>query len=388
MTKPPSNQRLRILFVPQWYPSRIASQQVSGVFCREHVRAASRYDDVAVLVYTARRQRWPTLTWERADDQGIPTFYATYGHSPIPRTTSPFFHIHLRRAIRRAIREWGRPDVIHTQDAYAFPVIEAAEALKTPFVISQHWSAFVNRELDRTAVCRFRSAFARAARVLPANRFAEVDYEHYGLQAKVTWLPNALDTETFGPPADAQREPWLLHASGLNAEKRVWDILRAFAQVRAVRPEVVLQVAGDGESRPAIEAWTARELPSGSVHFHGFLPKPDLAHLMHRACGFVLPSEFETFGCVLMEAMACGCPVLTTRVGGVPAVVREGDGIFAEVGNVEQIAMGMLQMLDGTHGIDMGRVSRETRARFSYDAVGSILHTVHCSAALGTEEPS
>jgi glycosyltransferase involved in cell wall biosynthesis len=133
--------------------------------------------------------------------------------------------------------------------------------------------------------------------------------------------------------------------------------------------------------RPAIEALAASELPAGSFYFHGYLPKLDLANLMRRACGFIFPSEAETFGCVLMEAMACGCPVLTTRVGGIPAVVREGEGLYVEVGNIDQIAAGMIQLLDGVHGLDLDRISRATRERFSYKSVGHILHEEHRKAA-------
>jgi len=101
---------------------------------------------------------------------------------------------------------------------------------------------------------------------------------------------------------------------------------------------------------------------------------------MRRACGFVFPSEAETFGCVLMEAMACGCPVLTTRVGGIPAVVREGEGLFVEVGNIDQIQEGMIRLLDGAYGLDTARISRETRERFSHQTVGRILHEEHLRA--------
>jgi glycosyltransferase involved in cell wall biosynthesis len=82
-----------------------------------------------------------------------------------------------------------------------------------------------------------------------------------------------------------------------------------------------------------------------------------------------------------MEAMACGCPVLTTRIGGIPAVVREGDGLFVEVGNIDQITEGMIHLLDGTHGLEMARISHETRERFSHEAVGRILHEEHIKAA-------
>jgi glycosyltransferase involved in cell wall biosynthesis len=239
----------------------------------------------------------------------------------------------------------------------------------------------MERKLDYRMVRQFRWAFARAARVLPANKLATTDYEYYSLQASITWLPNALDTEVFSPPLQTKREPWLLHASGFPAQKRVPDIIRAFARVRAKRPQAILQLAGDGTDRAEMEALAASELPSDSFYFHGYLPKPDLANLMRRACGFVLPSEAETFGCVLMEAMACSCPVLTTRVGGVPAVVREGEGLYVEVGNIDQIAEGMIQLLDGTHGLDLDRISHETRERFSYKAVGYILHGEHLKAA-------
>lgn len=378
------SRRIRVLFIPQWYPLRDPAHQVYGTFCREHVRAAALYDDVAVLVFTPRLQRRPTMHWERVEDRGVPTFYATYGCSPIPKTSRIFFSFHLKRAVRRAIEEWDRPDVIHTQDAYAYYVIRAVRFLGIPFVISQHWTGFMERTVDDQAARRFAWAFRRAARVLPANKFAANDYEPYGLQASTTWLPNALDTEVFRPPPGRAREPWLLHASGFTAAKRFPDIVHAFARVWRKRPSAVLHVVGDGPNRPQMEALAARQLPRQSFRFHGVLSKPQLAELMQRSSGFVLVSDAETFGCVLMEAMACGCPVLTTRIGGIPAVVREGEGLFVEVGNIDKIAEGMHRLLDGAHGLDLERISRDTRERFSHETVGRLLHEEHLRAACAT----
>jgi glycosyltransferase involved in cell wall biosynthesis len=334
-----------------------------------------------VLVFSSGGIGWPELRWRVFDDAGIPTYYASFRQSPVPKTRLLVFRLQLHRAIRRAIREWGKPDVIHTQDGYAFHVMKAAARLDVGFLISQHSTAFLERKLAPASVRQFGYAFLRASRVLAANRFAAADYSHYGLTADTAWLPNALDTSVFFPPTDAYREPWLLHVSGFTPGKSVPDVVRAFAQVRAARPEAVLHLAGDGTGRAEAEALAARSLPAGSYRFHGALAKHRIADLMRRSRGFVFPGEAETFGCVLMEAMACGCPVLTTRTGGVPAVVREGEGIFTEVGAVDHIAAGMLALLDGSHGLDMARISRRTRRRFGYEAVGSVLHREHLRAA-------
>jgi glycosyltransferase involved in cell wall biosynthesis len=367
-----STRRLKVLMVPAWYPTE--QHKTLGTFCREHAHAAALYDDVAVLAYSSRPQRWPSMRWSEMDDQGIRTFYATCGHSPIPKTTYLFFLLHLRRAIRRVIQTWGKPDIIHTQDTHAYHVLRAVEHLKIPVVMSQHWHAFMTRSITPKLQRHYSYAFSHAARVFPANKYADEDYRQYGLTPRLRWLPNTLSTDIFWPRPGALRNPWLLHASGFTKQKRFPDIVRAFARVRRDRPEAVLQVVGDGSNRVECEELARRELSSGSYHFHGFLPKPKLADLMRLSCGFVFPSEAETFGCVLMEAMACGCPVLTTQVGGIPAVVRNGEGLFAVVGNIEQIANGMRQLLDGTHGLDVERISCETRTRFSHETIGRILH--------------
>jgi len=371
-TRALSERRLKVLFVPAWYPNEQLKSW--GTFCREHALAAALCEDVAVLVFSSRSQRWPTMRWTESNDQGIPTFYATYGHSPIPKTTLPFFLLHLRRALRRVIRKWGRPDIIHTQDTHAYYVMRAVEHLKIPVVVSQHWSGFITRSVTPTILRQYNYAFTHAARVLPANKFADVLYRQYGLTARVRWLPNAIATDTFRATPAVLRKPWLLHASGFTYHKRFPDIVRAFARVRRDRPAAVLQIVGEGSNRHECEELARRELPPDSFHFHGFLPKSELAELMRQASGFLLPSETENLPCVLIEAMACGCPVLTTRVGGITALVGEDDGILVDVGNIDQIADGMYRLLDGAHGFDIDRMSREVQAQYSHEAVGRILH--------------
>src|SRR5687767_10703515 len=111
--------RLKVLFVPAWYPPPGTQSRVSGTFCREHVHAAALRDDVAVLVFGSRDERGASLKMELYDDGGIPTWYGSVGRAPVPWTNWLVFRVQLRRAIGKVAAEWGSPDVIHTQDHYA-----------------------------------------------------------------------------------------------------------------------------------------------------------------------------------------------------------------------------------------------------------------------------
>lgn len=376
------DSRLKVLFIPCWYPALEDMDDVIGTFCREHARAAAILDNVAVLVSTRSWPRWFPFEWKKVKDHGVQTFYTYCGGDQLPRVAWPIWHLSLKLAIRRLIREWGMPDILHAQDEIAYHVIRAIGSHKIPIVMSQHASCFGQRQLSPLRFMQYQYAFKRVKRVLTSNLMAESDYEFYGLKAQVTWLPNTVDLSVFHTPRNEARESWLLHASNLRPVKRFKDVLRAFKLVQNVRPKAILQVAGDGPDRVICEQLAKKLLPLGSYRFHGQISKKMLANLMQRSMGFVLPSEFETFGCVLIEALACDCPVLTTNVGGIPAVVPKGNGLFVEVGNVNQIAEGMLRLLDRTNGIEMDRVGRETRERFSLEAIARLLHQIHLDATI------
>lgn len=364
---------MRILFVPWWYPPRSGQREVSGVFVREHALAAATRDEVRVLAFRMSEGASGPTTAERYSDGPLEVMDVTVrsGSRSLLRTVRlrMLWALHLGRAVAA----WGRPDVIHSQDHSSFYCAPSARLLRSRHVISHHWTGFQRRAVSPYLAGCFRRAFAAADLVLCSNFDARSDLGGYGIACRCEWMPNAFDTSVYHP-GDGARDASLVHVSGFSDQKRVPDILRAFGEVLRERPGAFLHLVGDGSGRAAAEAEAARLLPAGSHAFHGFLPGPEVAGLLRRAGGFVFPSSAETFGCALMEAMACGCPVLTTRVGGIPAVVREGEGILVEPGDIDSIRAGMIALLDGSHGLDTAALARSTAARFGRDVVGSLLH--------------
>lgn len=135
----------------------------------------------------------------------------------------------------------------------------------------------------------------------------------------------------------------LMHISNFRSVKRVPDVVRIFAKVRE-RTDAVLVLVGDGPDRQLVIE-TAEEL--GVTEHVRFLGKVEaVADLLRSADLFLLPSESESFGLSALEAMACGVPVVASRVGGIPEVVIDGEtGLLAPAGDVEAMAECALELL-------------------------------------------
>ncbi len=150
-----------------------------------------------------------------------------------------------------------------------------------------------------------------------------------------------LDDPWFAPGTP----PVLLNVAQLRVQKDQATLLRAFARVRQVRPARLL-ILGEGNQRPTLEA-LSRELGIATdVRLAGFLPNP-LAY-MRRARLFVLSSAWEGFGNVLVEALVCGCPVVSTDCPSGPAEILDGGryGRLVPVGDADALAAAILAALD------------------------------------------
>lgn len=209
---------------------------------------------------------------------------------------------------------------------------------------------------------------------------------HCGLEPRV--LPNGVDTDCFRPlERDESRAasldlrpgvPVLMTACRLVGWKGVQHALRALALLRqrGYAPRYV--VAGDGEYRGTLESLAGELDLSGQVQFIGTVSHADLPHWYSLACIAVYPSVAnETFGMAIAEAMACGLPVVSTTVGGIPEVVGAEGGVLVPPRDEQALADALEKLLSSDHLRQ--RIASAARARveteFSWERVADLLES-------------
>lgn len=183
-----------------------------------------------------------------------------------------------------------------------------------------------------------------------------------------------VDTELFRP-GDPQAGRYILYVGRFSdARKNVPLLLRAYAGLAVRRPVPDLYVVGEPPSPPAWQI--ARQLRiQDRVRFVGYTSAPALAELYRGAQFFVLPSAEEGPGIVVLEAMASGLPVISTRSGGPETVLEEGvTGFITPVDDVSALAAAMERLLDNP-GLrrTMGQAARQVaEARYALPVAGAV----------------
>ena len=139
---------------------------------------------------------------------------------------------------------------------------------------------------------------------------------------RIAVIPNGVNTHAFAPASRPVEAPVIGCTGRLHAKNGHPTLLDAFAAIRQAVPEARLLLVGDGPERGSLERAVSRLGWGEAVTFAG--EQADVRPWLHRMAVYVQPSISEGMSNSILEAMACGLPVVATRVGGTPEVVEDG----------------------------------------------------------------
>ncbi len=260
-----------------------------------------------------------------------------------------------------------------------------------------------NRMAWRYAHVVMGSAVRRSALVFTVSEASRRDILRFYPWAdpeKVVVVPNAIDAELVEDPGPEEmervRERYqirgrvVLFAGNIKPHKNLERLIEAFARLRS-RPgheDVRLMIVGEEVSRyPSLRRVMESAGVRAEVRFFGFVPQTTLAALYRLASVFAFPSLYEGFGLPPLEAMACGTPVLTSRISSLPEVVGDA-AVLVDPYDVEDIAHGMERLLgDVALRASLVQKGRARVSTFSWERSVKAIHAGYLRA-LGRPLPA
>ncbi len=338
-------KRIRVLTLTPFYPS--AKDPTQGGFVAEPL---APMEEFGVENYTIAAR-----PFYRANGQVDPDYRARWtryfcfpGNAGLA-SAGDFLAERLIRVVRRC----PSFDVIHAHAALpcGYAAAELSNRLSIPFVVSVHGlDAFFTRQAGPVfgAWCGrvAKEVYREARAVVCISESVRMEVEK-DVRANTTVIYNGVNADLFAPNDECASSPMVLSVGNLIPVKGHAVLLRAFARVAATRPESVLDIIGDGPEREKLIRLAMELGIHQRVRFHGRKGREFVAEAMRRCAIFALPSVYEGLGCVYLEAMASGKPVIGCYGQGIEEVIESGKtGMLVEPGSEEQLSGALSVLLE------------------------------------------
>lgn len=278
----------------------------------------------------------PLGSWDRSNGVALHTLLTDAADSLHPATLHTNWSEHdlqqYTEGVLRVIAD-ERLEVLHFHYAVPFAFVAQKVRLRlgddAPLLVGTlHGTDVTHCGTDPAVAPGLASALcSNDVLTTVSNSHADLAASVFDLPRRPHVVGNFIDLSRFKPcqeelaRCEAGQKRRIVHVSNFRPVKDTPSVARIFLGLRE-RLEAELWLVGGGEDLPAVRELLDQSNYAGDVHYVGL--RPDVTPFLRGADLLLVTSHYESFGLVALEAMACGVPVLATRVGGVPEVVEHG----------------------------------------------------------------
>lgn len=340
---------MHVMFIPSWYDNN--RNKVHGSFFREQ---ASKLQDSGVKLTVAYNEIWPLTLMGKVKERiglsfnvekGLRTYrYKNYNFIPKHPLMFNIFDKRMEKLYKEVVKKEGKVDVIHAQSSLWGGISAAYVAKKynIPLVITEHSSVKRGPYVRESYYKRIVNSYKSADSIISVGNGLKKEIEDLTNRKDIKVIGNLVDLSLF-QIRNVERESdefIFFSVAFLEGEKGFDTLIKAFSK-KFKNKKVRLVIGGDGSQRTWLEGIAKSEDVEKQVTFLGALSRDEVASWMNKCDSFVLPSRYETFGVVYIEALASGKPVIGTFNGGAEDIVSKDVGILVEIDNIEDLSYAM-----------------------------------------------
>jgi glycosyltransferase involved in cell wall biosynthesis len=372
---------MNVLVLASWYPNEI--NNISGVFVREQAKALGKVGINAVVLFPYDKSIQKKELCAAVED-GILTYRANTDYqknTKVSRIMSIFSSVKLIDILVKK----HEIDLIHAHVCYSAGFAAAFYRLRhhVPFIITEHMSYISKYNKKVYNRLLFKYAYRKADMVIPVSTFLQSEMRNMGFNFESTVVGNTINNVPTKLNKKIKKiNEYNILFIGLMSKNKVKGLeylIPAFKTLVVSNSNIKLKLhlAGNGEMLQEYIELCKRLMIMDNVVFHGKASKKELELLFNDSDFLVLSSIKETFGSVLIEAMAHGLPVLATKCGGPQDFINENVGILVESESIDALENGLQDMLDKIDEFDSEYIRAFVEENFSGESIGNKLQEIY-----------
>ena len=382
---------MRILFLPKWYPHRY--DPMPGLFVQKQAEALSRYCDISVLYVHEDTECTGNLEIVDSTENRVRVIRIYYravksGPGIITAVIRLFRYLNAYRHGLRIFRTFAS-DFLHVHVLTRLGLIAFLYKLftGTPYIITEHWSRYfplngtyrgsLRKMITRCVVRHASGVIAVSEKLKNAMLAGKLDNPVFRV------IPNPVDMEKFSFRNDLNEpkpeKKIIIHISCFeDKSKNISGLLKILQKVALKRDDFECRLIGVGpDLQKMIDLARALGLLDKTVFFQGLKDHDDLSGSIRQSDFLVMSSNYETFGSVVIECLACGIPVLATDVGIVSEVLNEKNGMIIPPGDEIQMLKALDYMLDNCRKYDKHQIRESVATSYDNKTVGKQLYRMY-----------
>ena len=363
---------MKIVFLARWYPHKY--DPMFGLFVQRHAEAVALFNDVTAIYVHPDENATSTYEIDRSNENGVDTIRVYYKKTNKFTSALRYF-----KSCCKALKLAGKPDLIHVHVLTRMGIVAYLQKLfhGTPYIITEHWSRYLpgndfSGSLRKMAT---KVVVKKAALVTTVTENLAEAMQAHGLRnQRYVTLPNVVNFELFRPLPHHNDIPKIAHVSCFeDKSKNISGLLESLKMMKDKGIPYQAVLIGEGMDLEAMKMKAHTLGLDDQVRFTGLLQGSALAETM-AACDFlVISSHYENMPVVILEALACGLPVVATRVGGIPEIVNDSNGIIVPPDDAQALATAMERCCDTYNNYNSDNLRNQVVERYDMKQVGKLL---------------